>query len=381
MATPTLVGGVAYRNTSDATTRNLALSGLVDASGATTAIQDGDFLLLFVFYAGGSTTNSVSGLTGLTKLDDNVSASGATSTVYYKQNCVAADATATIAIATSTSNRTNAIAVVYRNVPATGTAILGWAKGTNASGTSSASPTATPTAIGGIRVEAAFWSTSVSPTSIPAPDVAGGLTAVRTESNAGTLPGHVGSMSNFGGTGTSTGNVAHNLTAATTTAAVGGTTWTTAEASAASTKWTIILAPTVVVASVRPASTISSTNVNLVGTAGTIVAALGDELDTTLAETTDDPVSVVLEEKFAALGAQARVGLNSKLAVTSSTGTGSVTFLVQIRQGASTVICSHTVVVAVADGIVPDTLLSTTTEASAITDWTDLRGRWTMTKV
>jgi len=107
MATPALVGGVAYRNTSDATTRNLALSGLVDAAGTTTTIADGDFLLLFVFYASSATTNSVSGLTGLTKLDDNVAASGGTSTVYYKQNCVAADSSATIAIATSVANRTS----------------------------------------------------------------------------------------------------------------------------------------------------------------------------------------------------------------------------------------------------------------------------------
>jgi hypothetical protein len=379
MATPTLVGGVAYRNTSDATTRNLALSGLVDNSGTTVTIADGDFLLLFVFYASSSTTNSVSGLTGLTKLDDNIATSGGTSTVYYKQNCVAStDAAATIAIATSASNRTCAIAVVYRNVPATGTAILGYAKNFSGPNTSSASPTATPSAIGGVTVQGAFWSTSVAPTTIPAPDVT--LTSVRTE-NTGTLPGHIGSMANFGGTGTVTGNVAHNLTPATTTTAVGGNTWTTAEASGITTKWTIILAPTVAVTSVRPASTISSTSVNLVGTAGTIVAALSDESDTTLAETTDDPVSVVLEEKFATLGSNARVGLNSKLQVTSSTGTGSVTFLVQIRQGASTVICSHTVVVAVTDGIVPDTLLGTTTETSAITDWTDLRARWTMTKV
>jgi hypothetical protein len=380
MATPALVGGVAYRNTSDATTRNLALSGLVDAAGTTTSIVDGDFLLLFVFYASSSTTNSVSGLTGLTKLDDNVAASGGTSTVYYKQNCVAADSSATIAIATSVANRTNAIAVVYRNVPATGTAILGWAKSSATSGTSVSSPTATPSAVGGIRVEGVFWSTGVAPTTIPAATT-GSLTAVRTESNAGSLPGHVGSMSNFGSVGVSTGNVAHNLTAATTTAAVGGSTWTTAEASGTNTRWTIILAPTVAVTSVRPTSTISSTNVNLVGTAGTIVAALADELDTTLAETIDDPTSVVLEEKFATLGSNARVGLNSKLAVTSSTGTGSVTFLVQIRQGASTVICSHTVVVAVADGIVNDQLLGTTVETATITDWTDLRARWTMTKV
>jgi hypothetical protein len=380
MATPTLVGGVAYRNTSDATTRNLALSGLVDNSGATVTIADGDFLLLFVFYASSSTTNSVTGLTGLTKLDDNVVATGGgTSTVYYKQNCVAStDAAATLAIATSTSNRTNAIVVVYRNVPATGTAILGYAKNFGGPNTSSASPTATPSTIGGVRVEGAFWATSVAPTTIPAGDVT--LTAVRTE-NTGTLPGHVGSMSNFGAVGTSTGNVAHNLTPATTTTAVGGTTWTTAEAAGVTTKWTIILAPTAVIASVRPASTISSTSVNLVGTAGTIVAALSDESDTTLAETTDDPIGVVLEEKFATLGSNARVGLNSKLQTTSSTGSGSVTFLVQIRQGASTVICSHTVVVAVTDGIVPDTLLGTTTETAAITDWTDLRARWTMTKV
>lgn len=380
MATPTLVGGTAYRSLSDLSTRNLALSTLVDNTGTTTAIQDGDFLLLFVFYAGSTTTNSVSGLTGLTKLDDNVATSGGTSTVYYKQNCVAStDATATIAIATSTANRTNAIAVVYRNVPATGTAILGYGKGFNMSGTSSASPTATPTAVGGVRVEFAMWGTNVSPTTIPAGDVS--LTSVRTE-NTGTLPGHVGSMSTSAiASGTSTGNVAHNLTAATTTTAVGGTTWTTGEATGVSTKWTIILAPTVSVTSVRPASTISSTSVNLVGTAGTIVAALADELDTTLAETTDDPVSVVLEEKFAALGSNSRVGLNSKLQVTSSTGTGSVTFLVQIRQGASTVICSHTVVVAVTDGVVPDVLLGTTVETATITDWTDLRARWTMTKV
>jgi hypothetical protein len=382
MASAVLVGAAIYRNISDATTRNLPLAGIVDAAGTVTAIQDGDFLVLFVFYSGGSTTNTVTGLTGLTKLDDNVG-TGATSTVYYKQNCVAStDAAATLTIATSTSNRTNAIVMVYRNVPPTGTPILGWAKNSQASNVSSVGPLATPTAVGGIQLELVMWSTTAAPTTTPVPAPAAGLTVFRTEPNSGTMPGHTGAMSNFGSPGTSSGTAAHNLTPATTLAAVGGSTWTTETqaVSGNSTKWVIILAGTPAVTSVRPVTSISSTGMSNVGTAASILAALADDLDTTLGETADDPIAVVEEVKFAPLTAQARVGLNSRLSVTSST-TGSVTFLIQIRQGAATVICSKSIVVASTDGIVADVLTSTTAEASAITDWSDLRARWTMTKV
>lgn len=389
MADPVLVGAANFRAVSDTTTRTISTAAIVNAAGTTVALQDGDLLFLLVFYSGATTTNSVSGLTGLTKLDDNVGG-GTTSTLYYKVNCVAStDAAATITVTTSTTNRTNGILLVFRNVPATAAAAFStqWAKNFQGSANSSNGPTVTPTILGSIRLELAVWSSNVTPSVVPTPDVGAGLTQIRTEANSpGTMPGHVGAMTGSTlGTGTSTGNAAVQMTPITTLTSVGGTTWSSDPAitpAAGSSKWIIMIAGVSDITSVFPASTISSTGMSLVGTAGSFVLALGDNDDTTLAETSDDPVSIVIEEKFASnLTPKARVGLKSRLKVTSTTGTGSVSILIQIRQGASTVICSHTVVVSVTDGIVPDDLLSLTSEASAITDWTDLRGRWTFTKV
>jgi hypothetical protein len=376
VVTPVVIAGGNYRNTSDATTRNLPLSGLVKSDGTSYTIVDGDFLCLWVFYAGGSVTNSVSGLTGLTKLADNVGTS--TMTFYYKQNCLAADASATIAIATSAANRTCAIVAIVKNVPTTGTWNDGYAFNTATSVASGATPTVTPAALGGIRLEFASWAGNSTPTDTPHADVAGGLTELRTE-NTGTLVNHVGSMANFGASGTATGNVGYNPVGLAALTAVGGTTWTPQVFSPNENKnaMTLVLTATVVATSVRPSSTISSTGYSNVGGAASILAALVDELDTTYAETSDDPVSLTLEVKFPILGVGSRVGVRSRL---QSSLTGSVTYVISIYCNA-TLICTKTVVVAVTDGVVADELLSSSAQASTIADWADLRARYVLTKV
>src|SRR6478735_5655000 len=101
--TATVVGAIAIEHSSDTTTRTLNMANLVDATtGGAFDCIDGDMLLVWVFYAGASTTNGP--ITGLTKYDD-MQGTGATSSFYYKQNLLAAtDNTSTFVIPTSVSN-------------------------------------------------------------------------------------------------------------------------------------------------------------------------------------------------------------------------------------------------------------------------------------
>jgi hypothetical protein len=373
---PVVIAGGNYCNVSDATTRNLPLSGLVKADGTSYSIVNGDFLLMWVFYGGASTTNSVSGLTGLTKLADNVNVT--TSTLYYKQNCQAADASATIAIATSASNRTCAIVAILKNVPTTGSWNLGYGVNGQASVASGATPTVMPSDIGGIRLEFAMWVGNTAPTDTPHADVAGGLTELRTE-NTGTLVNHVGSMANFGASGTAAGNVGFAPTAIPAVALVGGTTWTPFVQTPNGSKncWTIVMAPTVVADTGKPTSIISSTGYTNVGGAASILAALADELDSTYAETSDDPVSLTLEAKFPLIAVQNRVGVRSRLVSVLS---GSITYVISIYCNA-TLISTKTVVIAAGAGVVADELLSSPAETATVADWADLRVRYVLTKV
>lgn len=104
----------------------IASSKQEDSINATTRIitvpagvQDGDFILLVVTYAGGSTTNSATGLTGLIKVNDN-QYSGISSAVYYKQNALASDANTAIAVTLSSSLRTSLVCLVFRGVSTSG---------------------------------------------------------------------------------------------------------------------------------------------------------------------------------------------------------------------------------------------------------------------
>ena len=222
------------------------------------------------------------------------------------------------------------------------------------------------------------WTGNTAPTDTPHADPAGGLTELRTE-NTGTLVNHVGSMANFGSTGTAAMNVGYNPVGATTTASVGGTNWTPFTQTPNGNKggFTIVIAPTVVATSVRPTSTISSTGYSNVGGAASILAAMVDELDTTYAETSDDPISLTAEFKFPTFAVQNRAGIRSRL---QSALTGSVTYVISLVCN-TTVIASTTVVVAVGDGVVANEFLATSSQTATIADWSDLRARYVLTKV
>jgi hypothetical protein len=342
-------------------------------------ILAGDFLLLFLSYAGGTTTNSLTtNPIGFVKLGDANPGSGVTSTVYYKQNCVTTDSSQVTTITTSATSRLSKMMVWYRGVAATGAAFLGYAQQAALSQATYTAPSLVTTGANGIQVQCVSWSVTgqVANSGKTVPDLTAGPTPAA---------GVTKIAGNWTGSATTSGNneagIAHNLTPMATGASVGGTIWSPESPAPTTngnaTAWTIVLAPVTVAASGRPITTISSTGWSNVGAAATIQAALADDLTTTLAETTDGPAGLILEELFPALSAQPVVVGLSKL---SATG-GSVSYLIQIRQGASTVICSKTVVVAATDGVIDDTLTSTTTEAAAITDWTDLRMRWTATAV
>jgi hypothetical protein len=339
----------------------------------------GDFLLIFVSYAGGTTTNSLTtNPSGFVKLGDSTPGRGVTSTVYYKQNCVTGDSSQSTVITTSSTARVSKMMVRYRGVAASGSAFLGFASQAALSQNTYPAPTLSTTGPNGVQVQCVGWSVTgqVANSGKTIPDLTAGPTPAA---------GVTKVAGNWTGSATTSGNneagIAHNLTALASGSSVGGTVWspespppaTAGNASA----WTIVLAPITVASSVRPITTVSSTSWSNVGSAASIQAALADDLTTTYAETTDGPSALVLEELFPALSAQPTVAALSKL---SATG-GSVSFLIQIRQGASTVISSKTTVVAATDGVIDDTLTSTTTEAAAITDWTDLRVRWTATAI
>jgi hypothetical protein len=344
-------------------------------------ILAGDFLLLFISYAGGTTTNSLTtNPIGFVKLGDSTPGSGVTSTVYYKQNCVTGDSSQVTTITCSATGRISKMMVRYRGVAASGSAFLGFAQQAALVQTSYTPPVLATTGANGVQVQCVGFSVTGQVAN-------SGKTVVTDRLTAGPTPaaGVTKVAGHWTGSATTTGNneagVAHNLTALANGTSVGGTVWSPESPPPATTgnatAWTIVLAPISVASSVRPITTISSTGWSNVGAAASIQAALADDVTTTLAETTDGPSALVLEEKFPELSAQPTVAGLSKL---SATG-GSVSYLIQIRQGASTVICSKTVVVAATDGIVDDTLTSTTAEASAITDWTDLRMRWTATAI
>lgn len=355
-------------------TSNSTTHSITSPSG----VLAGDFMLLFISYAGGSTTNSLTtNPIGFVKLGDSTPGSGITSTVYYKQNCVTGDSSQVTTITCSSTGRISKMIVRYRGVAASGSAFLGFAQQAALVQTSYTPPVIATTGANGVQVQCVAFSVTgqVANSGKTIPDLTAGPTPA---AGVTKVAGH------WTGSATTTGNneagVAHNLTALANGTSVGGTVWSPESPPPATTgnatAWTIVLAPISVAASVRPITTISSTSWSNVGAAASIQAALADDVTTTYAETTDGPSALVLEEKFPELAAQPTVAGLSKL---SATG-GSVSFLIEIRQGA-TVICSKTTVVASTDGVIDDTLTSTTTQAATITDWTDLRMRWTATAI
>lgn len=359
-----------------------ALEGSNSATHSITSpagVLAGDFLLLYVSYSGTATNSLTTNPVGFVKLGDLPTGFSQTSTVYYKQNCVTGDSSQVTTITTSVATiRVTKLMARFRGVAASGSAFLGFASQAALNQTSYTAPTVATTGPNGVQVQcAAFTITGqVANSGRTIPDLTAGPTPA---AGVTKIAGH------WTGSAVTTGNheagMAWNSTPMANGASVGGTVWTPESPAPATTghanAWTLVLAPISVAASVRPITTISSTGWSNVGAAASIQAALADDVTTTLAETTDGPSALVLEEKFPELSAQPTVAALSKL---SATG-GSVSFLIQIRQGASTVISSKTTVVAAADGIVDDTLTSTTAEAAAITDWTDLRVRWTATAI
>lgn len=345
------------------------------------SVVAGDFLILFLQYPSGTATNSLTtNPANFIKLGDST-VSGVTSTVYYKQNAQPGDSSQVTTATLSSSLRTTKIIAQYRGVTSTGTPFGGYASRQASARTTYDSPVVTATAAG-IRLEYAAWSvtgqvansgkTIPDLTAAPDPASGSGLTKI---------------AAHWTGSVVTTGNaeavLAHNLTPVAAGASVGGTFWTpeTAATAGNATIWTIVLLPVVVSVSARPTGVVSATGYVVYGGTPTIDVALADELDTSGAESADNPSASFFEVSFPDVLAQDTISLLSRLEVI---GTGSVSYLISIRQGA-TVICSKTRVVAVSDGIVDDVLLSTTTEAAAISvtsgAWSNLRARWTETAV
>ena len=357
-------------------TSNAATHSITTPSG----VLAGDFLLLFVSYAGNGTNSLTTNPCGFTKLGDST-ASGITSTVYYKQNTVTGDSSqATVITTSSATARVTKIIARYRGVAASGSSFLGYGQQAASSQATYASPTVATTGLNGVRVEYAAWSfssqvansgkTVVTDMLTAAPNFAGGsgLTKV---------------AAHWTGSAVTTGNaeagLGHNLTGLASGSSAAGTIWTpeAVTPSGNASTWTIILAPVAVVSSTRPTSVPTSTGWTSVGSAGTVLGALADTLDSTWAESADDPTGTQpLQDAHPPLSAQATVSVISKL---SATGT-SISWLIELVCN-TTVICSKTRVVTVADGIVDDTLTGTAVETATIADWANLRARRTPTAV
>lgn len=372
---PTVKGVLASTSMNvNATTRTMDLTVLKDLAGADIVIADGDFLLLWVFYAGNA-TNTVSGLTGLTKLADVVAAgNGISSTVYYKQNCVSADDTADIVVTFSTTGRQAVFAEVISGASVSGSPFFGTASFSQAAtNTARATPTVVTTGAGGIVVQGAAWTqTGQIPTVAPTPDASATVT-----------------KSVFS-TAVTTGNIAativHNHTTLASGATAGGTVFTP-ESNGANPAgnvilWTLVIAPVAAVTSGRPNSTVSSTGYIAVGSAGSIHASF-DSSFTNLVESSDDPAGLVCEVGIPDLTVDALFVWDDDIQIKPGT-TGSITYLVQLRQS-STTKASWSQTISDTDGVVHRTLKTTTAEASALTasggKWTGLSLKYTLTKV
>lgn len=360
-------------------TSNSATHNVVTPAG----ILAGDFLLLVIGYASGTATNSLTtDPVGFTKLGD-ATVSGVTCTIFYKQNAQPANSSQTITITTSLATlRISKYITRWRGVATSGSPFGGSASRQAAARTTYDAPSVVATAANGILIENAVWSvtgqvansgrTVPDLAALPSPDVSSGLTKI---------------AAHWTGFTTATGNsemgMSYSPTAIASGASVGGHFWTPESVTTAGNAaiWTIILLPVVVATSSRPSAVVSSTGHTVYGGVATIDVALGDELNTTGAESGDNPAGTTLEVGMGDVLAQDTISLLSKLEVV---GTGGISYAIAIRQN-TTVICSHTVVVTSADGVVDDTLLSTTGEATALVAtagvWQNLRARWIETAV
>lgn len=346
-------------------------------------ILAGDFLILVIGYPSQAITNSLTtNPVGFIKLGDSL-VSGASSTIYYKQNAQPSDSSQTITITLSAATlRTVKYITRWRGVALTGSPFGGSASRQFSARTTYDAPSVITSAANGILIENAYWSvtgqvansgkTVPDLTALPDPAAGSGLTKI---------------AAHWTGSATTTGNsemaMAYNATPIAAGATVGGHFWSPEVVATAgnASLWTIILLPVVVATSSRPTGTVSSTGHTVYGGVPTIHEALADDLNSTGAESGDNPAGTTVEVNMGEVLAQDTISLLSKLEVS---GTGGISYAIAIRQN-TTVICSKTVVVTAADGVVDDTLLSTSGEAAALVAtggvWQNLRARYIETAV
>jgi hypothetical protein len=362
-------------------TVNTATHNIITPAG----ILAGDFLFLIVGYASGTVTNTLTtNPVGFIKLGES-GVGGAGTTIYYKQNAQPADSSQTITITTSINTiRISKFITRWRGVTTSGSPFGGFAVRTLSSRTTYDAPAVIASAANGILTEIAYWSvtgqtanagkTIPDLTAAPHPAVDSGLTKIAAHWTGGAQT-----------TGNSEMVMAYNASAVASGASVGGHFWTPevpAPATAGNAAiWTIVLLPVVVATSSRPTGTVSSTGHTVYGGVPTIHEAMADELNGTGVESGDNPAGTTVEVNLGDVLAQDTISLLSKL---ETSGTGSISYAIAIRQN-TTVVCSKTVVVAAVDGVVDDVLLSTSGEAAAMTItggmWQNLRARYIETAV
>lgn len=332
----TRVGSAVYTAVSAVTSRTLTIPS---------GIQDGDVIIVGAVKAGGTTNVTLSGITGLTLVDDNAY-TGHSSSLYVKANASTSDSGATLTIATATALRASCIVVVYRGADVSGIDVT--AKTQTSPSTTITAPTATST-VADVRLDL----------------ILGTGSSASIAYTTGASMTKVGEAIDASASGPAFGSLWESLTQINPATAVPADTYT-ASASANNTGRTILLKVKSASASVVPESQISNAGVWVPNGAASNVAALADASDATSADTPSNPTSASLIVKLGSLtSGQVSITHRSRY---QTGGSGSIT--VKLKQGA-TDIASWTQ--ALTTSYVDYVHTTTSGQTAAISDFTDLR--------
>lgn len=166
--------------------------------------------------------------------------------------------------------------------------------------------------------------------------------------------------------------------AAATAGSYGGESWTTDATPSSRGMWTIALAPVATTQTVRPASDVTVTDVTDQAGSTTAIYQAIDEVTLNLADYAKFVQGGVYETKLAAAAAPPSGPVTVDYVLGLADGAGTSTWTVKLMQG-TTEIASWTDIVTADNTPVSHAL--TAEQFSAITDWGDLRIRWTLTTV
>lgn len=330
-------------------------------------IAAGTFLWLAIQYAGANTNSLTTDPVGFTKWDD-ITTSGATMTLYYKQNAGPANQSQTITATCSGTGRVAMAIIPVVNVTTTGgSSAFDALKGSSSVTASINTPSFVATRRG-LVIELVGWSVTgqVANSGKTIPD----LTAGPLQAAGGT-----NIFRHWTGSATTTGNA--ELGGATFGIAnsgdtVGGHTWTPESpppATAGNAVRATILMPTIVAPStVVPDAVTTSTGWTAVN-AASILAAITNSDPTQYAESGDNPDgSQPLHGTLPDLNPDETITVTVQAKSSAGTLTNCA---VQIRQGPTTVVAQITGQT-LTTTLAPYTVPATPLETATITDWTNL---------